>query len=75
MQTQFQLTKDEVNGALQVFIAKAYRNKNLTVQTVTVNAEGTAQIGVEVSIVAPKPRAARKSKASISGTATLHTKK
>lgn len=68
MQTQFKLSPSEIQAALQVYVAKANRSRNLHVSgfETKLNAEGAIEaIVVEAEVVAApsKPRAPRQAKA------------
>lgn len=62
MQQQLKLTKEEVGGALQGFVAKVLRNKDAKINSITADADGGVTIGAELTIQPPKPRQPRKPK-------------
>lgn len=63
MQTKFELSTQEVQEAVQAYIAKVQRSRNLKVSDVMWNSEtNTITVGAEVEAKAAKPRAPRTAK-------------
>lgn len=64
MQTKFELSQSEVQEAVQAFIAKHQRSRNLKVSAVEWNAEtNSVTVGAEVEVKPAQPRKARTPKA------------
>jgi len=63
MQTQFKLSQDEVNQAVQGYIAKHQRSRNIKVTSTETQSDGGVVVCAEVVAVERKPRQTKTKKA------------
>jgi hypothetical protein len=75
MQSQFRLTTEEVQAAVQVFVAKHQRSRNLKVTSFKADENGTFIVAAEVEIKPPQKRAKRTGNETTAKTAKAKTTK